>query len=59
MEVRIGVLRFPIWPFKILFAVGLTMLAIQLFFNGVKFLSAALGHPFIKETKEEKPLLEM
>jgi TRAP-type C4-dicarboxylate transport system permease small subunit len=59
MEVRIGVLRFPIWPFKILFAVGLTMLVIQLFFNGVKFLSAALGHPFIQETKEEKPLLEM
>jgi len=59
MEVRIGVFRFPIWPFKILFAVGLTMLTIQLFINAVKFFSAALGHPFVEEIKEGKPLLEM
>lgn len=59
MEVRIGVFRFPIWPFKILFAVGLTMLTIQLIINAVKFFSAALGHPLVEEIKEEKPLLEM
>lgn len=33
MEMRIGVFRFPIWPFRILFALGLTMLSLQLLIN--------------------------
>lgn len=40
MEMRMGVFRFPIWPFKIFLAMGLTMLTIQLFFNAVKLTSA-------------------
>lgn len=38
MEYRMAVARFPLWPFKTLFALGLTTMAIQLFFNGYKFL---------------------
>ena len=59
MEIRIGVYWFPIWPFKILFAMGLTLLTIQLFINAVKFMSAALGHPISVIMKEEKPLLQV
>jgi len=58
-EMRIGVFNFPLYPFKIVFAIGLTMLALQLFLNGIKFITAALGHPIVKITAEEKPLLEM
>ena len=42
MEMRMGVFRFPIWPFKIFLAMGLTMLTIQLFFNAVKLLFPTL-----------------
>jgi len=45
MEMRIGVYRFPIWPFRLFFAVGLTMFVIQLALNVIKLIHAALGHP--------------
>ncbi len=45
MEVRIGVYRFPIWPFRLFFAIGLTMLVLQLAINVIKFTHAALGRP--------------
>lgn len=32
-EMRIGVFRFPIWPFKIIYAVGFSLLAIQFLMN--------------------------
>ena len=38
MEYRLAVARFPLWPFKTLFALGLTFMSIQLFFNAYKFL---------------------
>lgn len=41
MEYRLAVARFPLWPFKTLFAIGLLTMAIQLFFNGYKFLFLA------------------
>jgi TRAP-type C4-dicarboxylate transport system permease small subunit len=53
MEYRLAVARFPLWPFKTLFALGLTFMSIQLFFNAYKFLflpEMAGGH-----SKEEKP----
>jgi len=59
MEIRIGVFRFPIWPFKILFAIGLTMLTIQLIINTIKFVMMALSHPIAEIKQEEKTLLEM
>lgn len=36
-EYRLAVARFPLWPFKTLFALGFTFMSIQLFFNGCKF----------------------
>lgn len=44
LEMRIGVYQFPLWPFKILFAVGLTFLTIQLVFNAIKIIHLSLGH---------------
>ncbi|MBM3374933.1 MAG: TRAP transporter small permease [Betaproteobacteria bacterium] len=38
LEYRLAVARFPLWPFKTLFALGLTFMSIQLFFNAYKYL---------------------
>jgi TRAP-type C4-dicarboxylate transport system permease small subunit len=45
MEVRLGVFPFPLWPFRMFFALGLTMLTIQLAINVLKLTYAALGRP--------------
>ena len=44
LEMRIGMYRFPIWPFKIIFAFGLTLLVVQLTVNVVKYTYNALGY---------------
>jgi TRAP-type transport system small permease protein len=44
MEMRVGVYPFPVWPFKILFAVGMTFFVIQLFFDVIKAVHHALGN---------------
>ena len=41
MEIRIGVYRFPIWVFRIFFALGVTMMALQCFSNTIRFFSQA------------------
>jgi TRAP-type C4-dicarboxylate transport system permease small subunit len=46
LEYRLAVARFPLWPFKTLFAIGLTFMSIQLFFNAYKFL-------FLREAGKE------
>lgn len=43
LEYRLGVYRFPLWPFKSLFATGLVLLTIQLVLNAVKHLALARG----------------
>lgn len=43
LEMRIGVYRFPVWPFKMIFAFGLTLLVIQLVINVIKYVYKALG----------------
>lgn len=43
LEMRIGVYRFPLWPFKLIFAVGMTMLVVQLVINFIKFSYRARG----------------
>lgn len=43
LEYRIAVYRFPLWPFKSLFALGLSLLAIQLAINAVKCFHLASG----------------
>ena len=43
LEYRQGVYRFPLWPFKTLYAFGMTLLAIQLIINFVKHLYLASG----------------
>jgi TRAP-type C4-dicarboxylate transport system permease small subunit len=43
MEVRIGVYDFPLWPFKLLFAAGITLFVIQLAINIVKFIRVSRG----------------
>lgn len=42
-EMRIGVYRFPLWPFKLIFAFGLTLLVIQLCVNVIKYMYNAFG----------------
>ncbi len=42
LEMRIGVFRFPIWPFRIFFAFGLSLLALQFVSNSIKCLSQAM-----------------
>jgi hypothetical protein len=37
------VLRFPLWPFKLLFASGITLMAVQLVFNAIKAFFLASG----------------
>jgi TRAP-type C4-dicarboxylate transport system permease small subunit len=54
-EMRIGVYRFPLWPFKLIFALGMTMLAIQLVVNVVKFIHKAMGHADYAKIKREAP----
>jgi TRAP-type C4-dicarboxylate transport system permease small subunit len=43
IEIRIGVYRFPLWPFKLIFAFGLTLLVIQLCVNVIKHTYNAFG----------------
>jgi len=38
-----GVLRFPLWPFKLLFASGISLMAVQLVFNAIKAFFLASG----------------
>ncbi|MBW1773465.1 MAG: TRAP transporter small permease [Deltaproteobacteria bacterium] len=41
LEIRIGVYRFPIWVFRIFFALGVTLMALQCILNTIKFISQA------------------
>lgn len=41
LENRIGVYRFPIWPFRILYALGLSSFVIQCYINTIRFISQA------------------
>jgi hypothetical protein len=54
MEIRIGVFRYPMWPFRMFLALGLTMMTIQLFINMVKSMSLVFGHPYFAEIKKEE-----
>ena len=49
LEMRIGVFRFPIWPFRILFAVGLTLLVLQSLSNAIKCVSQAKASAGVTE----------
>jgi TRAP-type C4-dicarboxylate transport system permease small subunit len=42
-EFRLAVYRFPLWPFKCLFAFGLSLLAFQLVVNAIKDFHFAAG----------------
>ena len=53
LEFRLGVYRFPLWPFKTLYAVGLTLLTNQLVINSVKHLYLASGRPSYAGLKRE------
>lgn len=53
LEFRLGVYRFPLWPFKTLFAVGLALLTIQLILNTVKHLALAGGRESYAGVKRE------
>ncbi len=52
-EVRLGVYQFPLWPFKTLYAVGLTLLTNQLVINTVKHLYLASGRTSYAGLKRE------
>jgi TRAP-type C4-dicarboxylate transport system permease small subunit len=53
-EYRLGVYRFPLWPFKTLFAAGLALLTIQLVLNTVKHLALARGRESYAGLKREE-----
>ena len=42
MEIIIGVYSFPVWPFRLLFAIGLSLLSLHLYMNFIKFIFQAL-----------------
>ena len=44
MEVRMGEYDFPTWPFKLLFAFGMTLLVVQLIINIIKLIHVSLGN---------------
>ena len=53
LEMRIGVYRFPLWPFKTLYAVGLTFLVIQLIINLIKHIHLTAGRESFAGVKRE------
>ena len=53
LEFRMGVYRFPLWPFKTLYAFGLTLLAIQLILNAIKHAYLASGRASFAGLKRE------
>jgi TRAP-type C4-dicarboxylate transport system permease small subunit len=53
LEMRIGVYRFPLWPFKTLYAVGMTFLTIQLIINTIKFIYLTSGRETYAGLKRE------
>jgi TRAP-type C4-dicarboxylate transport system permease small subunit len=54
LEFRLGVYRFPLWPFKTLFSLGLALLTIQLVLNTVKHLALAGGRESYAGLKREE-----
>ena len=54
LEFRLGVYRFPLWPFKTLYALGLVLLTIQLALNTVKHLALARGRDSYAGLKREQ-----
>ena len=50
---RIGVYRFPLWPFKTLYAVGMTFLTIQLVINLIKYIHLTAGRESYAGLKRE------
>lgn len=53
VEYRQGVYRFPLWPFKTLYAFGMTLLTIQLAINFVKHVYLAAGRATFAGLKRE------
>jgi TRAP-type C4-dicarboxylate transport system permease small subunit len=53
LEMRIGVYRFPLWPFKTLYAVGMTFLTIQLVINLIKYIYLTAGRESYAGLKRE------
>jgi len=49
-EIRIGVFHFPVWIFRLFFAIGLTLMTIQCVINAVKFTRQAVS---LKRAKVE------
>jgi TRAP-type C4-dicarboxylate transport system permease small subunit len=54
LEYRLGVYRFPLWPFRTLYALGLALLTIQLALNTVKHLALASGRASYAGLKREQ-----
>jgi len=44
MEVRMGEYMFPLWPFKLLFALGMTLFIVQLIINIIKLIHVSKGN---------------
>jgi TRAP-type C4-dicarboxylate transport system permease small subunit len=53
LEYRIGVYRFPLWPFKTLYALGMTLLVVQLIINFIKHAYFAAGRATFAGMKRE------
>jgi TRAP-type C4-dicarboxylate transport system permease small subunit len=53
LEYRIGVYRFPLWPFKTLYALGMTLLVVQLTINFIKHGYLAAGRATFAGLKRE------
>lgn len=50
LEMQIGVFRFPIWPFRIIFALGVSLLSLQLLANAVRAIMQISRDDYPEET---------
>lgn len=50
LEMQIGVFRFPIWPFRIIFALGLSLLSVQLLANAIRAIMQIKRNEYPEET---------
>ncbi len=54
LEMQIGVYRFPIWPFRIVFAAGLSLLSLQLLANAIRAVLQMRRGDYPEETMGRK-----
>lgn len=53
MEMQIGVFRFPIWPFRVIFAFGISLLSVQLLANAVRSILQIMHNDYPEDSLDK------